>query len=893
MIIPIGHEQSSVRRLPWVTFGVMAVCLIALLLTQEDTYERFGMIPASLDPLTPVSHAFLHAGWGHLLSNLFILFLVGPAIEDRWGRPIFLGFFLLSGVAAGFFHAAMTLHPEIPLVGASGAIAAVMGAALVRLWATKIQFAYFFFFGGIIRGTFWAPVWAMLPLWFASELLAASLANSLGVHTGVAYWAHVGGFAFGVAFALGMRFGNVEERFVHDAIESSLTTRGHPVIEEAMEAREAGDDEGAYRMLAEAVAAHPDDPDVATAFWDVACALERAFEAAPAFQRVVERAVRAGELEFAAQAWWDLVERAPDVRLPPNALLKLVPVLLQSGRPAEAVLALRHVVDERQLTLSPGMALRAVEIARERDPHAAWRAAKRALEAPGLHESKRAKVEALVAELEAQGAAEPPPEIPTSPAGRDPQEDPRALTLPPAEPGAAPLAGESSASPKEEPAPAPVWSLDTDGEREAAATDDLFGPGDLDATPDAPELTEEDPDLLPPDEDTDEDAHGHFEMPAGLAEASDPLSESAAPDLASDSPLGGPEAPEPEPEPDEDDERTQHWQDRALDMALDPGPDDASELRVSGIGDPFEPPDAQTAEPDLGSPDPGETVVAVRDGGRSRPAREPIPVETGGGDGAETVIRIADPPPPDTHGAETVVRISEDPTLAPPRPPRDTHGAETVVRISEDPTLAPPRPAADAHGAETVVRIAEPPAGDHHGAETVVRIAGPDPSPARAPAPPKPRNLDEVVAEAAGGVARFAGAKVAEVVPTSMNERFVALMEASGKRRNLRFEQIEAIGVGAVSGLAPKPVLVIDLILNWNALDARTLRSIRLRSDAFDATDLVSAEGTTDAFRALLDQLLTRSGAVPLPDAKRARGRPFRKFPDLVTYQRHVLQVGG
>jgi len=95
-----------------------------------------------------------------------------------------------------------------------------------------------------------------------------------------------------------------------------------------------------------------------------------------------------------------------------------------------------------------------------------------------------------------------------------------------------------------------------------------------------------------------------------------------------------------------------------------------------------------------------------------------------------------------------------------------------------------------------------------------------------------------------------------------------------------------------VNGLSSKPVLVIDLIANWNDTEGGPLQLIRLRSDAFDVRTLVpGATRSVDAFRALLEQLLARTRAVPLPDLDGVRGQPFARYADLESYQREALLV--
>ena len=119
---------------------------------------------------------FLHGGWLHLFGNLLLLFLTGPFIEDRWGRPAFLAFYLAAGLAAAGLFVARFPELSLPLIGASGAIAGCMGAFLVRFFRTRMQYFYWF---GIFVGTFSAPAWLMLPLWFGNELLMARVSEAV------------------------------------------------------------------------------------------------------------------------------------------------------------------------------------------------------------------------------------------------------------------------------------------------------------------------------------------------------------------------------------------------------------------------------------------------------------------------------------------------------------------------------------------------------------------------------------------------------------------------------------------------------------------------------------------------------------------------------------------
>ena len=108
----------------------------------------------------------------------------------------------------------------------------------------------------------------------------------------------------------------------------------------------------------------------------------------------------------------------------------------------------------------------------------------------------------------------------------------------------------------------------------------------------------------------------------------------------------------------------------------------------------------------------------------------------------------------------------------------------------------------------------------------------------------------------------------------------------------MRYDRIAAISVVAVSNLGPKPVILVDLILNWMSLSDEPLRIIRLRGDRFDPRRLVPEQAApVDALRAIIERLLRASNATPLPDIQSAKGLPFAGFDDLASYHRDVLMV--
>ncbi len=151
----------------------------------------------------------------------------------------------------------------------------------------------------------------------------------------------------------------------------------------------------------------------------------------------------------------------------------------------------------------------------------------------------------------------------------------------------------------------------------------------------------------------------------------------------------------------------------------------------------------------------------------------------------------------------------------------------------------------------------------------------------------------EPVARALGDLSRFAGLKLAEAVPTALEVQGLCLELAGGRTVRLAYGRIDGLAVAAVRGLAPKPVLILDLLANWRSVDDEILRVVRLRSDGFDPRDLVEGEASAvAAFRGLVGKLLEATGGEALPDRRSILGGAFRSFADLDAYERGVLRVG-
>lgn len=215
-MFPIRDTVRS-RTFPLVTYGLIAFNVLVFLISFSlgpTSYNRivevFGLIPANLSLarplglLTLISAMFLHGGWFHLISNMWILFIFGDNVEDRMGPKRYLAFYLLSGIIAGLVNVSVTTFIigarsgalQIPTIGASGAIAGVLGAYFVLFPRARITtLVVIFIFPWFID----IPATLFIGLWFLSQLSSGLL--SLGAQIafgGIAWWAHIGGFLVGV-----------------------------------------------------------------------------------------------------------------------------------------------------------------------------------------------------------------------------------------------------------------------------------------------------------------------------------------------------------------------------------------------------------------------------------------------------------------------------------------------------------------------------------------------------------------------------------------------------------------------------------------------------------------------------------------------------------------------
>jgi membrane associated rhomboid family serine protease len=202
-MIPLRDSQPS-RNFPAITVLLIVINVAVFLFewslepfSRDYFVNMYGMVPAHLRPSSMVTSMFLHGGWMHLIGNMWFLWIYGDNVEDVLGRPKYVVFYLACGVAAAVVHYVFNFDSRIPTVGASGAIAGVMGAYVVKYPHARITtlLPIIIFFT-----TVELPAWFILIYWFVLQIFAGvgELANSSGVQQGgVAWFAHVGGFLAG------------------------------------------------------------------------------------------------------------------------------------------------------------------------------------------------------------------------------------------------------------------------------------------------------------------------------------------------------------------------------------------------------------------------------------------------------------------------------------------------------------------------------------------------------------------------------------------------------------------------------------------------------------------------------------------------------------------------
>jgi membrane associated rhomboid family serine protease len=206
------YDTARSRIFPIVNLALIGANVLAFLYelqmgpaALEGFISDWGLIPARLagEPAsawtTIYSSMFLHGGWFHIINNMWVLFIFGDNVEARMGSAKYLVFYLLSGTAAGLLQTFVLPDSQVPMIGASGAVAGVLGAYLVLFPRSRVaSLVPILFIFTIIE----IPAFIYLVFWFLSQLYSGWLSFQGVGGSGIAWWAHIGGFLFGLFMSL-------------------------------------------------------------------------------------------------------------------------------------------------------------------------------------------------------------------------------------------------------------------------------------------------------------------------------------------------------------------------------------------------------------------------------------------------------------------------------------------------------------------------------------------------------------------------------------------------------------------------------------------------------------------------------------------------------------------
>jgi membrane associated rhomboid family serine protease len=285
-------------------------------LTASSITERYAFEPANPKPITYLTSTFLHADWWHVLGNMWFLWLAGFVLEDAWGRPLYLLVYLVAGAMACQFDVWANPGSIVHSVGASGAVAGLMGAFLVGFPKMRIRMMWLFDLGLFPYFRFWMRAYWLLPLWVLIEIN-----SGMGPRDGIGHWAHVGGFLFGALAAVALRYSGLEHK-VHRAIEQKVSWSPEAEIVQANDMMESGKLNEADEVLNQFLSTNNDS----FAAWSLLRAVYWRASNIPAYReatiKLCELQLKAREPEAAWQEYEDFLNAGGEY-VPPTVWLEL------------------------------------------------------------------------------------------------------------------------------------------------------------------------------------------------------------------------------------------------------------------------------------------------------------------------------------------------------------------------------------------------------------------------------------------------------------------------------------------------------------------------------------------------------------------------------------------
>ncbi len=337
LFLPLGTTRPRWRT-PYLTYGLIAACVLVYL-AQMGSEEPFAaaFVPAHPSFVGLIASMFMHAGLLHLILNMIFLWLFATLVEDVFGPWLLLAFYFASHVGAVLLHMLVSalFSPgalDVPIVGASGAIAGVMGLSAICFLRTRVRIWYFVWYWYVVMRSgvveIGAPVF--VGLWAVWELLQGTLTAGSGTASGTAHWAHIGGFAIGLGGALAL---NLRARVVY----SDLVEGHRPVTGEFEAFSQAGELEHVVER----------SPNNANAWYALGRAREasgRLEKAGEAYGRALGLFLRERRGAQAAEAYVAMKEYQALPALSEAMLFLLACALEESGRGRDAFAIFRHLI---------------------------------------------------------------------------------------------------------------------------------------------------------------------------------------------------------------------------------------------------------------------------------------------------------------------------------------------------------------------------------------------------------------------------------------------------------------------------------------------------------------------------------------------------------------------
>ncbi|MGI4790211.1 MAG: rhomboid family intramembrane serine protease [Janthinobacterium lividum] len=358
--LPFSTDRRG-RRTPWVTYTLIALNVLVYCFTGPTTYERWGLIPNAPHFIALLTGIFIHVSLAHIFWNMMFLWLFGPHVEEALGWEAFLALYLGGGIAAGLLHMAIILlyAPKVvvPLVGASGAISAILAPFAIRFHRAQIRM---FWLPGALFGSSWGqlevPAVAGVVVWMLQNIGGGVYFIINPQPGGTAYWAHIGGFVFGLIAAelTGLLRDGRQDYLLQDA--RSAGARGHESLDLAIKKYRAFLDRdpnnGLVRLELAHLLAAPDEP-----------------EAVREMLGAVRVFLKRDQFPQAARCVGDAQALGLPLPLTPRERLRLAGTLEATGETDTAIALLNALLQETPDSPEDEMArLKLGQLLRERDP---------------------------------------------------------------------------------------------------------------------------------------------------------------------------------------------------------------------------------------------------------------------------------------------------------------------------------------------------------------------------------------------------------------------------------------------------------------------------------------------------------------------------------------------